>query len=112
MIIADLFPAHTTSPDHPKARVIITTDDLYIFVDSPQGPASLLRAPIDHTRTRGNRTTGYDVYLTTRTPQAPPVTIRPTTQCGCGSQLPRFRPFPNTPHTPHPDYPPLENPAS
>lgn len=106
LIRLDLFPAIVKSPDnsvfftHDKARVIVTTDALYIFTDSPNGPAVALKARLSSAH--GDRRTGYTLtYLPpadeTTTPPTPrslvTLTVTPSDGCGCGSKLRAFTPF-------------------
>lgn len=106
LIRLDLFPAAISSPNgsisfrHDKARVIVTTDALFIFVDSPQGPAVALRARLD--AANGNRNDGYTFTFTPPpdtsgdTPVArsqATLRVTPSGGCGCGSRLRSFTPF-------------------
>jgi len=106
LIRLDLFPAEISSPNgtvlinHEKARVIVTTDALFVFVDSPQGPAVALKARLDSAH--GNRTDGYTFTFTpppdtTSEDPAPrtqaTVRVVPSQGCGCGSRLRSFTPF-------------------
>lgn len=106
LIRLDLFPAAVTSPDnsvlvnHEKARVIITTDALFVFIDSPQGPAVALKARLDSAQ--GDRTNGYILKFTPPpdTSTNPPtprgtatIRVAPAGGCGCGSRLRSFTPF-------------------
>lgn len=106
LIRLDLFPAAVTSPDgsvlvqHDKARVIITTDALFVFIDSPQGPAVALKARLDSAQ--GDRVNGYIMTFTPPpdTSTNPPtqrgkatILVKPAGGCGCGSRLRSFTPF-------------------
>lgn len=106
LIRLDLFPANVTSPDrsvminHDKARVVVTTDALFVFIDSPQGPAIALKARLDSAN--GDRTNGYSFTFTPPpdTSTEPPtpraratVKVTPAGGCGCGSRLRSFTPF-------------------
>lgn len=106
LIRLDLFPAAITSPDnsvffsHEKARVIVTTDGLFIFVDSPSGPAVALKARLSSAH--GNRKDGYTfTYMPPPDTQTDPPTPRalatlkvtPSSGCGCGSRLRSFTPW-------------------
>lgn len=106
LIRLDLFPSAISSPDnsvlfrHDKARVVVTTDALYVFVDSPQGPAVAFKARLDSAQ--GDRVNGYTF---TFTPPPDDSTDPPTPRgratlvakaaggCGCGSRLRSFTPF-------------------
>lgn len=106
LIRLDLFPAQVTSPDNSvyfhqeKARVIVTTDGLFIFVDSPQGPAVALKARLSSAH--GNRKDGYtftympppDTATEPPTPRAlATLKVVPGGGCGCGSRLRSFTPW-------------------
>lgn len=106
LIRLDLFPATVSSPDnsvliqHDKARVVITTDAVFVFIDSPQGPAVALKARLDSAH--GDRTHGYILTFTPppdtsgETPVArnqATIKVTPSGGCGCGSRLRSFTPF-------------------
>ena len=85
---------------HDKARVIVTTDALFVFIDSPAGPAVALRARLDSAH--GDRTNGY-IFTFTPPPDTSgdepvaraqaTVKVVPSQGCGCGSRLRSFTPF-------------------
>lgn len=106
LIRLDLFPAVVTSPDHSvvinhdKARVVVTTDAVFVFIDSPQGPAVALKARLESAQ--GDRTNGYtftfyppaDTNTDPPTPRAKAtIKVTPSGNCGCGSRLRSFTPF-------------------
>jgi hypothetical protein len=106
LIRLDLFPAQVSSPDnsvyftHDKARVIVTTDALFIFTDSPAGPAVALKARLSSAH--GDRKDGYtltyfpppDTSTEPPTPRAlATLKVTPSGGCGCGSKLRAFTPF-------------------
>jgi hypothetical protein len=106
LIRLDLFPAAVSSPNrsilinHDKARVVVTTDALFVFIDSPQGPAVALKARLD--TAHGDRTNGYTFTFTPPADKStdPPtprslatVKVTPSGGCGCGSRLRSFTPF-------------------
>ena len=106
-IYYDLFPSRVTLPDafYTKARVIVTHDTLFVFVDSPSGPASTLRVPYSPAHIYGSTKTGLDLYaaLDPLNPQiASVVSIRPEAGCGCGTRLKALRPFSTLRHSPPP----------
>lgn len=96
-IRADLFPARVTSPDgsviftHDNARVIITEDSLFIFVDSPGGPALAVNARLDEIT--GDRKTGYTARYASPGGNPAVLQFSPSGGCGCGSRLRSFTPW-------------------
>lgn len=106
LVRLDLFPAKVESPDnsvffsHDKARVIVTTDGLFIFVDSPAGPAVALKARLSSAH--GDRKEGYtftympppDTHTEPPTPRSmATIKVTPSGGCGCGSRLRSFTPW-------------------
>jgi hypothetical protein len=96
----DLFPANVSRPpgsDFDKlptdrARVIITDRDFYVFMDSSSGPECVLSGVLfDAT---GDNRTGYTVTLEDDTVYS----VSRSTNCGCGSRLRGFTPFPGVPY--------------
>jgi hypothetical protein len=104
LIRLDLFPAVVRSPDNSvliaeeKARVIVTTDAVFVFKDSPQGPAVALKARLSSAR--GDRKAGYTLtFMPPHDPESDApralatVKVTPSGNCGCGSRLRSFTPF-------------------
>ena len=96
----DLFPANVSRPPRTKhdflptdrARVIITDRNLYVFMDSSSGPQCVLWGVLfDAT---GDNRTGYTVTLDDDTVYS----VSRSTNCGCGSRLRGFTPFPGVPY--------------
>lgn len=82
----DLFPCTVRGPEKvygPEARVILTDNHLYVFMDAPRGPEMVAKAPVG-TEYTGSLTAGYQIgeYFVTK-----------DTSCGCGSRLRSFYPF-------------------
>jgi hypothetical protein len=104
-IYYDLFPTTAKTPTHtyPSARVIVTAAPeprVYVFVDSPQGPAAQVIAQYDPDQIYGDLKTGLDLKVTQ--PAEFALQVRPQSGCGCGSQLRRLRAFNTMRHTPAP----------
>lgn len=101
-ISLDLFPATvslSSGETLTKTRVILSSSPLpqiFVFQDSPQGPHAPIQAAYDPSRVYGSPTTGYD-FLVALDPAAPHtasiLSVRPESNCGCGSQLRALRPF-------------------
>ena len=110
----DFFPTTVTFPatdrTYDKARIIVTANDpqtgagprLHVFTDGPTGPRPVVIAEIDPTAIFGDSREGFDFILTAPAPNPIHVQTRPMHNCGCGSQLKSFRPFPAPRHTPPP----------
>lgn len=82
----DLFPCMVEGPLGPvsgEARVIVTDDYFYVFVDAPRGPEVIAKAPLT-SPVGGSLTAGYSIcgYKVVK-----------KTSCGCGSRLRSFYPF-------------------
>jgi hypothetical protein len=93
----DLFPAYVTragavGPYTDRARVIITDRDFYVFLDAPGGPVCDLSGALFDAS--GTNRTGYTVELEDGTVYA----VSRAQNCGCGSILRGFRPFPGVPY--------------
>ena len=92
----DLFPANvsvvddgqTRPPGTDRARVVLTNRDLYVFLDSPEGPACTVSGAIEDAY--GDNRNGYTVQLD----DGSTFFITRSNNCGCGSRLRGFRPFP------------------
>lgn len=91
-------PPDPAAPTHAKSRTILTTDSVFIFIDTPGGPDLLFTARLD--AVDGDYSTGYDLTYTSAhpdTPQTPAyrttLQVRPTGGCGCGSRLNSLRPW-------------------
>jgi hypothetical protein len=96
-IYADLFPATVSFPTgtrYLKTRTILTAPPsprLFVFVDSPRGPAAQIVAEYDPDQLYGALNQGFDVLITLPHPAL--LSIRPEGGCGCGSRLRTLRPF-------------------
>lgn len=93
----DLFPANVTrvgtaGPYTNRARVIITDQDFYVFLDAPGGPVCDVSGVLYDAS--GTNRTGYSVSLDDGTEYS----VSRSTNCGCGSLLRGFRPFPGVPY--------------
>jgi hypothetical protein len=106
-IRADVFPARVsvTHPNDPaqtptlfdKARLIVTTDTVYVYQDSPSGPELV------YTERLASYDAGVPVHRRTRTMPAreasavtdsgAEVTFARASGCGCGSRLKYFDPW-------------------
>ena len=86
-IYASLFPCVVSSQgDHGnKARVVITTSSIHVFVDSAQGPAERVY-PFDPS-TLPAEYPRAEFTLQTLDPATPTITVTPSSGCGCGSQV-------------------------
>ena len=92
----DLFPANVSRPPGSdvdafptdRARVIITDRYFLVFMDSVNGPACVLSGVL-YDATGDNRT-GYTVTLDDDTVYS----VSRSSNCGCGSRLRGFLPFP------------------
>lgn len=85
-VLLDLFPCTVEGPLGPvsgEARVIVTDNHFYVFVDAPRGPEIVVKAPlkspIDGSLTTGYTISGYKVVK--------------KASCGCGSRLRSIYPF-------------------
>ena len=93
----DLFPCNVTLTDETKpytdrARVIITNADFYVFVDgTPEIACDYSGAVFDAT---GDAREGFRVTLEDESV----FTLRRSGNCGCGSRLRGWSPFPGTPY--------------
>lgn len=93
IIRVDLFPATVTVKDadgehtHNSARVIVTQDEVHVFVDSSTGPRAAHFGRLD--AFEGRNTTGYKVVLADESE----INFQRGGGCGCGSRLRGFRPF-------------------
>lgn len=74
-----------------KVRAVITLDEIYLFADSPRGPACVLYARLDDLSPPA-RVLTVSVHL----PDPLTLTVTPTGGCGCGSRLRHFSPFPRS----------------
>lgn len=106
-IYLDLFPSRVTLPNalYSKARTILTHDTLFVFIDSPSGPAAALAVPYSPNHIYGSSRTGFDFYaaLDPASPTiASVVSVRPEQGCGCGTRLKAFRPFSTLRQSPAP----------
>ena len=95
----DLFPANVsvTTDGHTtlftdRARVIITNRDFYVFMDSPSGPACMIAGVIFDAS--GDNRAGYTV----ETDDGTVYSVSRSSNCGCGSRLRGFVPFPGVPY--------------
>lgn len=89
----DLFPCTVEGPQGtlgPEARIILTDNHFYVFVDAPLGPEAILKvkheAETDYT---GSLKDGFQIgeYRVVK-----------NATCGCGSRLRSFYPFLGVPH--------------
>lgn len=96
----DLFPALVTplvggvaqGAVTDRGRVIITDRDFYLFLDSSNGPACTISGAL-YEATGDNRA-GYAVTLE----DGAAYSVIRATNCGCGSRLRGFTPFPGVPY--------------
>lgn len=98
----DLFPASTLALEvfedggdeflGNDTRVIVTDAHLYVFKDGSTAPNPIVIAPI--TSFSGSTASGYTVALEDGTVYH---VIR-AVNCGCGSRLRSFHPFPGVPY--------------
>lgn len=96
----DLFPAYVSnvvdgskqSPFTDRARVIITDRDFYVFLDSSSGPACEISGVVYDAS--GDNRAGYTVELDDETVYS----VSRSSNCGCGSRLRGFTPFPGVPY--------------
>jgi hypothetical protein len=108
-IRTDVFPAYVTinpalkaQEDEPqileKARVVVTGDTVYVFKDSPTGPALVYSDRLQsydpgvpvHRRTRSRPARTPSLV----TESGDQVSFGRSGSCGCGSRLKSFDPFP------------------
>jgi hypothetical protein len=87
-VVLTLTPADGPSRTIGKARVIVTADRVYVYVDSSSGPAEAYSGRIDSID--GRNTTGWQVVAAS----GDVLFFRRGGGCLCGSQLKSFRPFP------------------
>lgn len=95
----DLFPAkvsriygiETQPPFTDRARVIITDRDFYVFLDSSSGPACEISGALYDAS--GDNRAGYVVHLE----EGAAYSVIRSSNCGCGSRLRGFVPFPGVP---------------
>lgn len=96
----DLFPANVSRPvgststllPTDRARVIVTDRHFYVFLDSSRGPAVEVSGVLfDAT---GDNRTGYTVTLDDDSVYS----VSRSSNCGCGSRLRGFAPFPGVPY--------------
>jgi hypothetical protein len=94
----DLFPATVYNAATGEilldpARVVLTTDRVYVFADAPQGVVCVLSQLIYEIE--GDRWDGFAITLTDADSPDPGNTIlvSRSSGCGCGSRLRAFRPF-------------------
>lgn len=77
------------------ARVLLSATHLWIFQDSPDGPALHTHAALDDLE--GDRRQGFRVTITPSAtnphPEYTDLVITRYAHCGCGSRLRSFRPF-------------------
>ena len=78
--------------EHPKARGIVTDDEVFVYVDSSDGPVVLYEERIDDFT--GSAKTGWTVT----TSDGHTVQFQRTQGCACGSRLKGFNPFPGVPY--------------
>lgn len=94
----DLFPAYVTRPGEAqpfsdRVRVIVGDQDFYIFSDSPTGPVcDITEVLYDATGTPAD---GYHLIAE----DGGDYFVRRSTNCGCGSRLRGYRPFPGVPYS-------------
>lgn len=92
----DLFPAYVARvydgveqpPTTDRARVIITDRDFYVFLDSSSGPECDISGVLYDAS--GDNRAGYSVTLDDEAEYS----VRRSQNCGCGSRLRGFHPFP------------------
>jgi hypothetical protein len=105
-IYHDLFPATVRTPTHTyaKCRIILTAPPnprVFVFVDSPQGPAAQLITAYDPQQIYGDARKGFDLKVTA--PAIFALSIRPEGGCGCGTRLKTLHPFTSMRHSPPPN---------
>lgn len=100
----DLFPAVVTNTNLPDTdsehylgngnRVIVTDTHLYVFKDGSEAPDAYILGT--HASFSGSTTPGYDVALE----DGSVYHVIRAVNCGCGSRLRGFHPFPGVPYAP------------
>lgn len=90
----DLFPAEAlvAGERFTPARVIVTDDTLYVYMDGQGGPRVAYETRLEDFT--GRRTIGYTVTAA----DGQEVAINRASGCGCGSRLRGFHPFVGVPH--------------
>jgi hypothetical protein len=97
-----LFPLEATVTDangnviheHPKTRVVVTDDEVYVYTDDPAGKEKAVVLFTDRINDfEGNAVEGWTV----ETVDDYVVTFRRSGGCSCGSRLKGFDPFPGLP---------------
>lgn len=85
---ARLTPAEGLEETFQKARVIVTDERVYVWIDSPTGPVLRYEGRLESLE--GRNTIGYQAI----TASGDAVYFKRSGGCACGSQLKSFRPFP------------------
>jgi hypothetical protein len=79
---------------HHKTRVVVTDDEIYSFIDDPQGVEKAVVGFQDRILDyEGRASTGWTVH----TADGAVATFRRSGGCSCGSRLKGFDPFPGLP---------------
>lgn len=95
VIRLDLFPACVSRQNQGaytnRARVIVTDRDFYVFLDAQGGPVCDVSGVLYDTG--GDNRAGYTITLDDQSIY----TVKRSENCGCGSMLRGFRPFPGVP---------------
>lgn len=86
--LARITPPDAAETTYPRARVIVTDERIYVFVDSPTGPALAYEGRLESLE--GRNTTGYQAITAT----GDAVYFKRGGGCMCGSRLRSFKPFP------------------
>lgn len=95
----DLYPARLTvvyaedpskNVSYLNARVIVTADRLYGFIDAPDGSGPMKAVDLKFDEFDGDNTHGWLVELS----DGGVAEFSRSSGCGCGSRLRGFRPFP------------------
>lgn len=97
----DLFPARITTSEqepsllHKDCRLVITDSHYYVFKETTTDFEVAESGPISDFQ--GSNASGWSISA----PETQDFTVFRDANCGCGSRLRGFHPFPGVPHAPY-----------